>query len=90
MEKKLKLISLIVSGVFTVAAVVFVSLGFYKMFVYENPDRLFADTKNAYVGGDAYNYIINANYATGYFVLALICIVIVVSALIYHRLLVMQ
>lgn len=24
---------------------------------------------NAYVGGDAYNYIINGNYATGYFVL---------------------
>lgn len=25
---------------------------------------------NAYVGGDAYNYIINSNYATGFFVLA--------------------
>lgn len=27
-------------------------------------------TVNAYVGGDAYNYIINGNYATGFFVLA--------------------
>ena len=27
-------------------------------------------TINAYVGGDAYNYIINGNYATAYFVLA--------------------
>jgi len=28
--------------------------------------------QNVIVGGDAYNYIINANYATGFFVLALI------------------
>ena len=27
--------------------------------------------KNAYVGGDAYNYIINGNYATGFFVLSM-------------------
>ncbi len=27
-------------------------------------------SENAYVGGDAYNYIINANYATGYYVLS--------------------
>ena len=27
-------------------------------------------TKNAYVGGDAYNYIINGTYATSFFVLA--------------------
>ena len=26
---------------------------------------------NAYVGGDAYNYIINGNYATGFFVLSM-------------------
>lgn len=26
---------------------------------------------NAYVGGDAYNYIINSNYATGYYVLSM-------------------
>lgn len=26
---------------------------------------------NAYVGGDAYNYIINSNYATGYYILSM-------------------
>ena len=27
--------------------------------------------RNAYVGGDGYNYIINGNYATGFFVLSM-------------------
>jgi len=42
--------------------------GFDKMYVYHNSDYAF---DNAYVGGDAYNYIINAGYATAYFVLAM-------------------
>lgn len=53
-------ISYLISGVFLV-------LGFYKMWVYESG----YGGINVYVGGDAYNYIINANYATGYFVLAI-------------------
>ena len=52
-----------------VGAVVSLVMGFYKMFVYENPESYFLDSKNAYVGGDSYNYIINGTYATGYFVL---------------------
>ncbi len=42
------------------------------MFNYSNPDSEFSflESENAYVGGDAYNYIINAGYATAYFVLA--------------------
>lgn len=44
--------------------------GFYKMFVYENSEFLTDPAKNAYVGGDAYNYIINASYSTAWFVLA--------------------
>lgn len=40
------------------------------MFVFENGEYLWSEPVNAYVGGDAYNYIINANYAIGYFVLA--------------------
>ena len=43
--------------------------GFDKMTNYNSPDS-YGPSKNAYVGGDAYNYIINGNYATGYFVLA--------------------
>ncbi|KNY30208.1 hypothetical protein [Pseudobacteroides cellulosolvens] len=31
---------------------------------------------NAYVGGDAYNYIINSNYATGFFVLAVLFVIL--------------
>lgn len=48
----------------------FVGVGFYKIFSYRPPHT------NAYVGGDAYNYIINSNYATGYFVLALLFAII--------------
>jgi len=53
-----------------VISVICISMGLYKMFVYENPDSVILDSVNAYVGGDAYNFIINANYATAYFVLA--------------------
>jgi hypothetical protein len=44
-------------------------MGLYKMFAYKNPESTYAERTNAYVGGDSYNYIINAGYATGYFVL---------------------
>lgn len=57
-------------------SLLFIGIGFYKLLVYENPDSLYLDSKNVYVGGDAYNYIINANYATGYFTLAIFCAII--------------
>lgn len=57
-----------------------VGIGFYKMLVYENFE--YAPTKNAYVGGDAYNYIINANYTTAFFSLAILCAVIGMSLMI--------
>lgn len=47
----------------------FLYLGFYKMWVYENSDSYYSSNVNAYVGGDAYNYIINGTYATAFFVL---------------------
>ncbi len=62
---------------------VFVILGFYKMFAYD-PGSRFRDPVNAYVGGDAYNYIINANYATGYFTLAIFCAIIGLTFVIAH------
>ncbi|SER79539.1 hypothetical protein [Salipaludibacillus aurantiacus] len=61
----LAVISYIVAGIFT-------GVGFHKLFVYESHNILFEEAKNAYVEGDAYNYIINANYATAYFTLAIL------------------
>ncbi|WP_149426792.1 MULTISPECIES: hypothetical protein [Exiguobacterium] len=64
-------------SIFLLAFVVFLGIGFHKLTVYENPssddEYTFTDEEdsvNAYVGGDAYNYIINASQATAYFVLA--------------------
>ena len=66
--------------------IVSVGMGFYKMFVYENVDEdsYFSSSENinAYVGGDAYNYIINGTYTTSYFVLALVFMVFACSMLI--------
>ena len=57
-------------GIFLIiVAFVCFGLGIYKYAVYENPDSYFLDHKNVYVGGDSYNYIINANYFTGFSVL---------------------
>lgn len=49
-------------------------MGFHKMFAYKSYDPteypLLAESNvNSYVGGDAYNYIINGTYSTSYFVL---------------------
>lgn len=54
-----------------ILSLVFVSIGFYKMWAYNSGEDYPFRAVNAYVGGDAYNYIINSNYAVGYFVLAL-------------------
>ena len=43
--------------------------GWDKMTHYHNSESYPSFNVNAYVGGDAYNYIINGNYATGFFVL---------------------
>lgn len=49
--------------------------GYDKMTNYYNSENYSALNENAYVGGDAYNYIINGNYATGFFVLAMGCLI---------------
>lgn len=55
----------------------FVGSGFYKLTIYTNLDGYFSKAnKNAYVGGDAYNYIINSERATAYFVLAMLCFIV--------------
>lgn len=63
---------------FYIVAVIFVGIGFHKMYVYEKGDA-FNPGVNAYVGGDAYNFIINANYAGDFFILALLCVVVGVA-----------
>jgi len=57
----------------------FVGCGFYKIFYYTNysfSSILSSENVNAYVGGDAYNYMINSQRATAYFVLALLFVVL--------------
>jgi len=46
-----------------------------------HPSSISDYSKNEYVGGDAYNYIINANYFTGYCVGAGSCLI--VAAILY-------
>lgn len=65
--------------IFFVTAIIFGAIGFNKFYVYENGTYT---STNVYVGGDAYNYIINANRAIAYFVLALIFIVLALTCLI--------
>ena len=40
-------------------------MGFDKIYSYDNGELYPYTYHNAYVGGDAYNYIINGNYAIG-------------------------
>ncbi|WP_156936221.1 hypothetical protein [Clostridiisalibacter paucivorans] len=63
----------------------FICYGFYKIFAYKNLDSILDSGTNAYVGGDAYNYIINSNYATGYFVLALLFTILGSTMLILEK-----
>ncbi|GGI18470.1 hypothetical protein [Gottfriedia solisilvae] len=56
------------SKVLFVLAFVCMLLGSYKLFVYDSGEYS-DESKNAYVGGDAYNYIINAGQSTAYFVM---------------------
>lgn len=70
-----------------IGVIISVGMGFYKMFVYENnEDSYFDESVNAYVGGDAYNFIINGTYSTSYFVLALMCMVFSCTMLLLNKL----
>lgn len=69
-----------------ITSAIFICVGFEKMFVYENGESYPYDLHNAYVGGDAYNYIINGNYATAFFVLATLFALLGVGFIIVHHL----
>lgn len=53
-----------------------IGMGLYKLFVYSNVEGFEDTAQNAYVGGDAYNYIINAGQATAYFTLGIIFVIL--------------
>lgn len=58
--------------------------GYDKLTNYYNSDYHPYKNINAYVGGDAYNYIINGNYATAYFVLTNLFVLLGVGFVIVH------
>lgn len=85
MEKHTALTTWIV--IFAIVSCICLGVGLYKMCIYRNADSFLSTQNvhegyekvtaqilgatNAYVGSDAYNYIINANYTTGFFVLSM-------------------
>lgn len=69
MKKGIKKVWIYLSILSFMVAIVFLVLGFNRMTVYDSGESYPYEYRNAYVGGDAYNYIINANYSTAFFVL---------------------
>lgn len=68
--KSLRLGLIIIAIICFLTSGVFFSKSFNVKNEYYNSESYSALNKNAYVGGDAYNYIINGNYFTGYSVIA--------------------
>lgn len=66
----------VVGWLFIVASSWFGYCAYDKMFNYYNPEYATSLAKNVYVGGDAYNYIINSNYVTAMCVLCVGSIII--------------
>ena len=56
-----------VKVLFIILGIILVGIGFYKYLIYENSG--YSNRVNAYVGGDAYNYIVNGTYFIAYSVL---------------------
>ena len=65
-------ISRILCIVFIVIGILSLCIGFNKILQYDNPENEYVfndEYVNAYVKGDAYNYIINGTYFTAYAVI---------------------
>lgn len=58
--------------------------GFDKMLNYSSGETYPYKSINAYVGGDAYNYIINGTHTTALFILGLIFVILGMGFLIMH------
>lgn len=84
--KNIEVFLFIVIMVFAIISSVFFYKGYKVKNEYYNSETYTTLNKNAYVGGDAYNYIINGTYFTGYSVIAtgaLLCAMISVGNVIY-------
>ena len=79
-SNKFSLWSFLSSGSFLCGCYTFFK-GMDKLTNYKNTDY---SSINAYVGGDAYNYIINGTHATAYFVLTAMFVLTAVGLLIVH------
>lgn len=75
-KNKRNKIWVIISIIMFCVSIIMLYKGYDKIANYSSPKEssLFPDGyyggTNAYVGGDAYNYIINSGYSTGFFVLS--------------------
>ena len=58
--------------------------GIDKMTKYYNSENFPSRNVNAYVGGDAYNYIINGTYATAFFVLTAMFVLAAIGLMVLH------
>lgn len=69
MKKRLSVISIVLFSLSLVAFIMglwAIGTGFNKKDSYYNSEYSYRASVNAYVGGDAYNYIINGTYFAGY------------------------
>lgn len=78
------------SGGSFIGCVVTIILGFNRMLVYDNGEYYPYELKNAYVGGDAYNYIINGNHSTAFFVLATLFAILGIGFIVLYYLSVLE
>lgn len=60
--------------------------GINRLTQYENSEYSWGEHINAYVGGDAYNYIINGTHATAFFVLTAMFVLSAIGLLVVHYL----
>lgn len=70
-KQSLSKVLYIIAACFYILSAVAFYKGYDKITNYYYSEKYYNLNKNAYVGGDAYNYIINGNYATGYYVLSM-------------------
>lgn len=74
----------ILSGCSLFCSILTLYQGIDKMTNYYNSENYPSLNVNAYVGGDAYNYIINGTYATAFFVLTAMFVQASIGLMILH------
>lgn len=69
-KKNISKVLFSVAVVMYIVCAIMLYKGYDKMTNYHNSETYYSLNKNAYVGGDAYNYIINGTHATAFFTLS--------------------